>query len=160
MKRHPLKIMGIVFAAIALAEIVAALLIHLFGSADSASKFTLVTLFAGQAVIFGGLGICFLLWVRRREQRRERLMAAGYFEMATVVDLERSYAVRINSRHPWYVICRIERNGVLHEYRSDMLLCRPDVQTGDQVRVYLDRQNDNVYYVDVESTSPDIIRHG
>jgi len=156
MKRHPLKLMGIIFAGIAAVEALLCLP-FLFDYREAAFIFPCVL--GIQSLIFGGIGAGFLLHVRRRERLREALIANGSFQTATVVETERVYSVRINSRHPYRVVCRVERGGVLHEYRSDMLMHDPGLLPGDPVRLYLDRRDDNRYYVDVESAAPTIIRH-
>ena len=98
--------------------------------------------------------------MRKKERLREELLSNGFCETAVVTETERVYSVRINSHHPYRVACRVERDGVLHEYRSDMLMHDPGLLPGDPVRLYLDRRDDNRYYVDVESAAPTIIRHG
>lgn len=161
MKKHPLKMIGTIFLIIAAAELLICLILTLTPITGNSLALGISSGVLGiQALIFGAIGGSFCLYVRRKEQKRDRLVSGGYYEMATVVDLDRSYAVRINGRNPWYVICRIERDGALHEYRSDMLLSRPALESGDTVRVYLDRRDDRLYYVDVEGSSPPIIRHG
>lgn len=161
MKKNLLKTIGIVFLAIALSELILFLIFSFTPlKNDPIALSVSIGVLVGQALIFGSIGAGFYLYVRRQEQKRDRLMAEGYYETATVVDLERSHAVRVNGRSPWHVICRIERGGTLHEYRSSMLPSKPALQIGAPVRVYLDRRDDNVFYVDVESASPSVIRHG
>lgn len=158
MKKHPFKIIGIVFAAIACFEL-AVLVVLLFTLRDRMALSISAGVLGLQSLIFGGVGFGFLAHVRKREQRRERLIANGYYEMASVVDTERVTTVRINGRSPYRVICRIERDGVLHEYRSDMYRDDPGLLPGDPIPVYMDRREENLYYVDVESASPVVIRH-
>lgn len=161
MKKHPLKMIGTIFLIIAAVELLICLVLILIPAANNPLVLSISSGVLGiQALIFGAIGGSFCLYVHRKEQKRDRLISEGYYETATVVDLERSYAVRINSRNPWYVVCRIERDGTLHEYRSDMLMSRPALEPGDTVRVYLDRRDDRRYYVDVEGSSPGIILHG
>ena len=159
MKKHPLKLIGTIFAVIACAEL-AVLLIFLFALRDRTALMIVCGILGFQSIVFGGIGFGFLYHVRKREQRREELIAGGYYEMASVMDTERVMTVRINGRNPFRVICRIERDGVLHEYRSEMCLENPGLLPGDPIPVYLDRQNDNRFYVDVESAIPPVIRHG
>ena len=79
--------------------------------------------------------------------------------MAVITAVEQNPYVRVNRRHPYHVICRIEREGVLHEYRSEGYYHHPGVEIGESVPVYLDRQNEKNYYVDVDSVAPAVIRH-
>lgn len=97
--------------------------------------------------------------LRRRRLLREQLVAGGHREMAEVAGLEWQTNVRINGRCPCRLICRIERNGVLHEYRSQALRFDPGLLPGSRVPVYLDPYDDKRYYVDVESAAPAVVRH-
>jgi len=156
MKKNPLRILGIVFSSIAAAEAMIVICLLLSGSETA----LLIALpFAPQCLIFGGIGIGFLAYVRRKQARREQLLANGYYETATVVAIEQNPYVRVNRHSPYYVICRIERDGVLHEYRSESQFHYPSLQPGDPVAVYLDRRDEKLYYVDVDNASQPVIRH-
>lgn len=154
--KSPYRILGMVFASIAAAELIVLLVLLLLRVDD----FLLIALpFAVQVPIFGGLGIGFLVYDYRKRINRERLVSNGYYEVATIVGIEQNPYVRVNRHHPYHVVCHIERSGVLHEYRSEGFYHHPGVNIGDPVPVYLDRQNDKNYYVDVESIAPAVIRH-
>lgn len=159
---HPLRILGIVFTAVAAVELVVLLvLLVIFSRADDRTALYISGGVLGiQILVFGGIGLTFLSRFRRQAQRREELLAGGYYETASVIRCDPVYSVTIGSRHPYVVVCRPERDGVLHEYRSEMLSQDPGLMPGDPVRVYLDRRDDNSYYVDVETAAPTIIRHG
>ena len=159
--RHPLKLMGWIFAGIAAIELIVLVVLLCVPAIrqDSEAMIALPTAIGVQILIFGSLGLGFLLSVRKKEKLREELVGKGYFKTATVIETERVYTVRINSRYPYRVVCRMEENGILHEYRSDMLAHDPGLLPGDPVNVYLDWQDDKRYYVDVESAAPTIIRH-
>ncbi len=155
-QKNPYRIMGIVFSSIAAAELVA-LLVMLIVQVDDFLLFALP--FAVQCPIFGGIGAGFLIYDYRKRIKRERLMSNGYYEMATIAGIEQNPYVHINRQHPYHIICRIQRDGVIHEYRSEGFYHLPAVKIGDAVPVYLDRQNEGNYYVDVQSIEPDIVRH-
>ena len=155
-QKNPYRIMGIVFSSIAAAELVA-LLVMLIIHVDDFLLFALP--FAVQCPIFGGIGAGFLIYDYRKRIKRERLISNGYYEMATIAGIEQNPFVRINRQHPYHIICRIQRDGMIHEYRSEGFYHLPAVKIGDAVPVYLDRQNEGNYYVDVQSIEPDIIRH-
>lgn len=159
MKKHPLKMIGIIFSAFAAVELIVLLVLVAVLSLERAEMFIPIGVLGTQILIFGTIGLCFLCKVRKEAALKEELMAQGYCETATVVDTQRVLHVRINSRHPYRVICRIKRDGVLHEYRSSQLYEDPGLLPGDPITVYLDRRDDNRYYVDVESAAPSIIRH-
>ena len=150
MKRHPLQTIGTVFAIIACIE-AAVLLILLITVRDPMALSVAGGVLSLQCLVFGGIGFGFLAHVKKQRVNRERLIANGYYEMGSVVCTQRVQSVRINNRHPYRVICRVERGDVCHEYRSEMLMNDPGLQPGDPIPVYLDLQDDKRCYVDVES---------
>lgn len=158
MKRNPLRVLGVLFTAVAGVEL--AVLLVLAALVRNAEALLVAALVLGiQALVFGGIGCGFLLHLRRRRLLRERLLADGYREMADVIGTELQVNVRVNGRYPYRLVCRIERDGVLHEYRSDMLPADPGLPRGSRVPVYLDRYDPRKYYVDVESVMPKIVQH-
>ena len=148
--------MGVIFASIGAAELLVALGLLLAGNEVT---MLMAFIFGLQGIIFGSVGAGFLFSNRRKQLRRDGLISNGYYEIATVVSVERNPMLRINGRQPYIVVCRIERDGVLHEYRSDSLFSHPGLNDGDLIPVYLDPQDEKRYYVDVESASPTIIQH-
>ena len=150
MKKHPLWLIGVIFAFIACIEL-AVLLVLLITVQDSTALSIASGVLTLQIMIFGGIGFGFLGYVKKRENNRESLIANGYYEMGYVVDTRRVMTVQINGRHPYRVICRVMREGAEREYRSDMYLKDPGLRPGDLVPVYLDHQNEKRCYVDVES---------
>ena len=158
MKRNPIRSLGVVFAAVAGVELAA--LLVLAAVVRQREALLVLTLVLGlQALIFGGVGGGCLLYLRKRRLLRERLLADGYREMADVIGTELQVNVRVNGRYPYRLVCRIERDGVLHEYRSDLLPVNPGLPPGSRVPVYLDRYDPHKYYVDVDSGMPTIVQH-
>lgn len=158
MKRNPIRSLGVVFAAVAGVELAA--LLVLAAVVRQREALLVLTLVLGlQALIFGGVGGGCLLYLRKRRLLRERLLADGYREMAGVIGTELQVNVRVNGRYPYRLVCRIERDGVLHEYRSDLLPVNPGLPPGSRVPVYLDRYDPHKYYVDVDSVMPTIVQH-
>lgn len=159
MKKHPLKILGVIFTCIAAVELIAVLVLLITLSKEPEALMISGGVLGIQTLVFGTIGLCFWGHARKKERLREELLACGHPELAEVTEVERVLSVRINSRHPYRVVCRIRRDGVLHEYRSDMLMHNPGLMPGDPITVYTDQQNDRRYYVDVESASPPVVRH-
>lgn len=158
MKRNPIRSLGVVFAAVAGVELAA--LLVLAAVVRQREALLVLTLVLGlQALIFGGVGGGCLLYLRKRRLLRERLLADGYREMADVIGTELQVNVRVNGRYPYRLVCRIERDGVLHEYHSDLLPVNPGLPPGSRVPVYLDRYDPHKYYVDVDSVMPTIVQH-
>lgn len=159
---QPMRVLGTVFTAVAAVELVVLLILtdHFLRADDRTPLYISGGVLGIQSLVFGGIGLTFLLRLRRQTQNREELLESGYYETASVIRCDPVSSVSIGSRHPYVVVCRLERNGVLHEYRSQMLSQDPGLMPGDAVRVYLSHQDDNRYYVDVENAAPTIIRHG
>ena len=156
--RNPIKLLGVVFASVAGLEAVALLAVMMLVEQRGAGL--IVALVLGvQILVFGSIGGGFLLNQKKKQRLKERLMREGYYEMADVVDVVRQHNVQVNGRCPYRVICRILRDGVLHEYRSEMLPYHPGLAAGAQVPVYLDRYDERKYYVDVERVMPQIRQH-
>lgn len=153
---NPYRILGIVFSSIALVELFVVLIL-LMTKVDNFLPIALP--FGIQCPVFGGIGAGFLIYDYRKKAKRERLLANGYYETAIIAAIEQNPYVRVNQHHPYHVICRIQRDGVIHEYRSEGFYHLPAVNIGDPVPVYLDRQDEKNYYVDVESIAPTVIRH-
>ncbi len=161
MKKHPYFILGIVFSCIAGVDLLVLLiLMYVLGKTANSTVLAIAVGVPGiQFLVFGGIGLGFLWRVRRNGQQREELVANGYFQTASVIRIEPVFHVTVNGRHPYRVICRLERDGTCHEYQSDLCPGDPYLSPGDPVRVYLDRRNDDVFYVDVESAARNVIRH-
>ncbi len=158
MKRDPIKTIGVAFSAVAVVVAIIMLAALIFVHEPEARLATLLV-FGIQCLIFGGVGAGFLVHKYRRARLREDLIAQGRCEMAEVVDAVQELGVTVSGRHPYRIICHIERDGVIPEYRSDMLPYACPLQKGDQVPVYLDRFDDGKYYVDVESVMPPVVQH-
>ncbi len=161
-KKNPLKIIGAIFAAIAAVEgiVLIGFLLYYSFAEHKPPLVVMLSVLVPHVLIFGGIGVGFLWHIRRREALREELLSGGYYEVAQVVRVEQVRSVTLNNRHPFKVICRIDRGDALHEYRSDMYSDDPSLQPGDNVKIYLDRRNEDRYYVDVPSAAPVIVRHG
>lgn len=159
---QPLRLLGVVFTTVAAVELMVLLILldMFFQAADRTPLYIAGGVLGIQILVFGGIGLIFLLRLRWQTQRREELLAGGYYETASVISCDPVLSVSIGNRHPYVVVCRLQRDGVLHEYKSQMLSRDPGLMPGDAVRVYLSRQDDERYYVDAESAAPTIIRHG
>ena len=154
-RKNPRLTVGIVFAAFGGVETLVALFLLI---APAINNYIALGLF-GHALIFGTIGTAMLLVNRNKNRLRDELIAGGCYEIGTVVSVDRNMRIQVNGRHPIFVVCHIERGGVIHEYRSDDLGYHPGLKPGDPIAVYLDPNDEKRYYVDVESASPTIVRH-
>lgn len=158
MKKHPLKIIGLVFAAVACLEALI-LLVLLLTLKDRTALAIAGGILALQCLVFGGIGFGFLRHIQKRDQLRESLVSNGYSITAEVTETQCVYSVRINGRHPYRVLCRSCGESRPRTFRSEMYLKDPGLLPGDSVTVYFDPQDDTRYYVDVENAAFSLIHH-
>lgn len=117
--------------------------------------------FGGTGLIFSVLGLIFLIISINKKLRCDRLLQEGNYIMAEVMEITRNLNVRINNRHPFIVKCCYQDGyGNLHIFKSRNLLFDPSIILKDNmVRVYVDGQNYNHYYVDIDEALPNVIEH-
>lgn len=118
--------------------------------------------------VFCGLGamlliigaLCLYLEIRQRT-RINRLISSGQYIMAEISEITMNYAVRVNSRHPYIVVCRYQdMYGNIHLFKSRNLFFDPATILKDQmVRVYVDGEDFNHYYMDIDEILPTVIQH-
>lgn len=116
--------------------------------------------------VFCGLGalllivgiICLCLEIGKRT-RCNRLINSEQYIMAEISEITMNYAVRVNYRHPYIVICRYrDMYGNIHLFRSRNLNFDPAPLLKDQmVRVYVEGENFKHYYVDIDSVLPEVV---
>lgn len=117
---------------------------------------------------FGGLGavflivggICLSLEICKR-RLINKLLHSGQYIMAEISEITMNYAVRVNFRHPYIVICRYQdMNGYVHTFRSRNLNFDPAPLLRDRmVRVYVEGDDFRHYYVDIDEVLPAVIAH-
>lgn len=108
--------------------------------------------------VFGFVGIVFLLAfavmvfiMANRKTARRRLIEDGRFVNAAVAEVNRNLFVRINNRHPYFVVCEYEDpfTGEKRSFRSDDIMEDPSYLLGRQLRVFIDRENPKRYFVEL-----------
>lgn len=108
--------------------------------------------------IVGGLffviGLCLALAEKSACRRRQRIMDGGRYVWGEIVAVEPDYAIRINSRNPFYAVVRCrDAGGKVHMLRSESrreLWFREDLK-GRQVKVYIEDGGFDRYAVDLAS---------
>lgn len=124
-----------------------------------------VIMFAGLGSIFLALGILFLVLELKKRNRCNRLLAEGYYIYAEVLDVNQNFNIQYgNHGHPYVVICGYtDETGTLHIFKSRNLKKYPGNNLiGQQVRVYLDRNDYNNYknyYMDIDEILPNVVEH-
>ncbi len=120
-------------------------------------------------LVFGGVGLIFLLtgtamllygWHKRTLLRR--LVAEGYYVMATVTSVQPNYNIRVNGRTPYIAECSFTdpMTGTIHLFQSRNIYFDPtSILLDAQVPVYCKEGSYRLYYVDVDSLLPEVKRH-
>lgn len=96
-----------------------------------------------------------------KKNKRERLLAAGKYVYADIVDIDVNVNQRIKidriSMNPYYIICQYTgTDGRVYRFRSRSLLYNPSgLIDQNQLKVYVDLAKPNKYYVDTNSILPD-----
>ena len=118
--------------------------------------------------IFGGIGLILLIvgiiclqYAIRKRKRINQVVSSGRYIMAEIANVTRCYNVKINGYRPYVVSCQYQDiSGNVHMFRSGYLHFNPEPLLKDQmVKVYVDPEDYNYYYVDIDAVLPDIIEH-
>ena len=118
-------------------------------------------IFGGVGSIFFIIGIICLRLALKKRSRIKRLLSDGKYVMAEIAGVSRSYNVKIWGYHPYVVTCQYQDiSGDVHMFKSRYLRFNPEPLLKDQmVRVYVDSEDYNYYYVDIDEVLPNIIEH-
>lgn len=110
-------------------------------------------IFGGIGILFVILGVIFLIITNNRNKKVKALLDNGQYVTARVIDIVYNYSVRINGVHPYNIICQYDDNfgGAPHVFKSDNILHHPGDILDYSVKVYVNRDNWDLYYVDETS---------
>lgn len=106
----------------------------------------------GMGGLFFVLGNVFLVQAIRKNVKYKKLVAAGNYLMADFVNATLNTSVSINGRNPYIAEFQfMDSLGMIHVFQSRDLMFDPtSAFSGRQVRVYVDPENFDNYYVDVD----------
>ena len=115
--------------------------------------FLVTYIFGGISIPFLIIGLVFLLVLRAKKNKKRNLLQNGRMVEAVVTGGMINYNVRVNNRHPWKLECRFEDTftGATYLFSSNNIWKDPFLYVGQNVKVYLDRENPKKYYVDIDS---------
>ena len=122
-------------------------------------------IFGGMGCLFLTLGIVFLVLEIEKRNLSNRLLAEGYYIYAEVLEVNQNFNVQYgNHGHPYVIKCGYtDENGTLHIFKSRNIIRYPGNDLiGQQVRVYLDRNDYNNYknyYLDIDEILPKVVEH-
>lgn len=144
-------ILGTVFLAVAL--IVAVVVLPNVTGAEGENLFVIPVVFGIVGAVFLLVGIGFLIFVGAKNKKKKELMQNGIKVFAEVTGGSEVLNVEVNGRHPWKLECRYTDpyNGGVYLYSSRSVFMDPYLYMGQQVAVYVDRNDPSKYYVDIQS---------
>ena len=114
--------------------------------------------------IFCAIGIASLLVfailffiTTKRKKNRKQLIENGKYINAYVTEIKQDSFVRINNRHPYYVICEGVNpyTGEKLTFRSPNIMENPSHLIGRHLRVFIDYKNPKNYYVETSRNYDD-----
>lgn len=155
-------VIGIIFTiAGAVFSITMAGLFLAFKDIDPMVVLLFLPIFGLLGLIFLGFGITFLVLDIRKRRRSSRLLNSGNYITAEITEVTFNRAVRVNGMHPFIIKCIYQDTaGNIHIFKSRDLFFDPRPLLKDrQVKVYVDSDNYNHYYVDIDSVLPQVINH-
>ena len=117
------------------------------------SKFFIVfpLAFIGCGSIFFIIGIVFIKKGHDFKKKKNMLISAGYSVWADIIDFSQNINISVNGRHPFIIHAQYSENDREYNFKSHDVWLNPAPFLNSKVRVYLDRHDYTVYYVDVES---------
>ena len=157
----PLFVVGLVFLLFGISALLIALpvLLHV-KNADPDVRF-LPFIFLGLGIIFLIVGITCMTVLCRRRSRNEQLVKNGFYVTARVRDIYPNENVRINGRSPFVLECHYKdpTTGTVHVFKSENIMFYPIDAKDTDIRVYVDPQNPDRYYVDTSNLTDSVIIH-
>ncbi len=150
-------IMGIVFSVLGGIYLIIGILFY-FLIADML-MFSLI--FGGVGAVFFVLGVIFLILEIRKRALWKRLLNSGNYIVAQICEVQSSYNINVNGRHPFTVKCQYQDiQGNVHIFKSRNLYFNPTGLFKDEnVKVYVEGEDFRHYYVDIDEVLPRVIEH-
>ena len=134
--------------------------IKLYVSQDNPEHVRTEMLLFLPSLIFGIVGLpilivgaVFLIILKSKKRKKQMLLKNGKAVDAVVTGGQKNYNLTVNGKHPWKLECKYEDiySGETYLYSSYNVWKDPALYIGQNVRVYVDRNNPKKYYVDVDS---------
>lgn len=160
-----MMIVAITFTIIGIAFLPIGIIAGMGNMAMGGNLTVFVIVFAGVGTLFLGLGILFMILEIKKKNRCNRLLAEGYYILAEVMDVNKNFNIQYGKHgHPYIVRCGYaDEHGTLHIFKSRNISQYPGNNLiGQQVRVYLDRNDYNNYknyYMDIDEILPKVVEH-
>ena len=109
-------------------------------------------MFCGIGGLFLVMGLCFLLVDVRRRARLRRAYDMGNYVEAKILGMKEMKNIDVNGRHPNVIECAwTDAAGTEHIYCSRALFREAWPLKSDTVPVYIDRDDENIGFVDIDA---------
>ena len=147
-------IIGLIFAPIGFIHLTIGLVAGSFQSFQvSGDPVIFTSVFTGMGTLFLVLGLGFIGYDLLRRHRLRQAYDGGNAVEARIRAIREIQNVNMNGRHPAVIECSyIDPYGEEHIYRSRYIYSRlTEDLIGRTVPVYIDRMNDKIGFVDVDS---------
>ena len=115
------------------------------------SRFGFLLIAGGIGLVFFIIGFVFTKKLYAFEKRKTMLISAGYSVMAEVTDISVNYKVRFNNRYPYIIHCRYSEDGREYLFESHNIWSDPSSLINSKIKVWLDRDDYSIYYVDTDA---------
>ena len=155
-----LLIVGSIFTILGAVFLATGVIIY-YALKEEEGAILFLLIFGGIGLLFFALGVIFLIVELKKKLRNDKLLRAGNYVMAEVLEVTLNYNVAVNRRHPYIVRCRYQdMYGNVHIFKSRDLFFDPtDLFKDQMVKVYVDGENYKHYYVDIDEVLPNVIEH-
>ena len=155
-----LLIVGSIFTILGAVFLATGVIIY-YALKEEEGAILFLLIFGGIGLLFFVLGVIFLIVELKKKLRNDKLLGAGNYVMAEVLEVTLNYNVAVNRRHPYIVRCRYQdMYGNVHIFKSRDLFFNPtDLLKDRMVKVYVDGENYKHYYVDIDEVLPNVIEH-
>ncbi len=119
-------------------------------------------IFIFMGAIFALIGGSFLFVGKIGGIKKRKLKGTGRKVYAEVIGGSVCYNYEVNGRHPFKLECKYEDTATFNTYlySSGYTWDDPEVYVGQQVAVYIDRNDMGKYYVDLDSLAEPVLPDG
>ena len=104
--------------------------------------------------VFLGVGLSYLYFSKKSYDKQQSLFDEGKYVIAHIKAILRDEHVTINDSHPYYALCSFINPDDDQQYTfrsTNYVENLNEVLTSNEVRVYINPENLDEYYVDLES---------
>lgn len=126
----------------------------ILGVALSSLHMMVFWIFGAIGAVLLGAGLSYLYFYKKNHDNRQRLFDEGKYVMAHIESILCDETVEINGSHPYYAICSFINPDDNKQYTfrsSNYVENLNEALESNEVRVYINPENLDEFYVDLES---------